>query len=214
MYSLTSLFRSFAYFFFFFNDTATTEIYTLSLHDALPIYRILIVEDELIWAERLASMVKNLGHYVVDIRKSFLASMDAFKKTAYDLVLLDINLEGEDEGILLGKYLMGINKPFIYVTSYADIRTLTKAKATLPGAYIIKPFNQNDLFINLEIMMERFNITGNINSTFKKLTLSDGHDIVHLQTNEIIYINSDNNYCDITTIEKKITTRKNYQPIA
>ena len=50
-------------FFFFFNDTATTEIYTLSLHDALPIFHFFAANDESLWAIR--SMSRDDANHVV-----------------------------------------------------------------------------------------------------------------------------------------------------
>jgi AmiR/NasT family two-component response regulator len=74
-----------------------------------------------------------------------------------DIVLLDINLGSNIDGIDIAEI---INKryqiPFIYLTSYADRSTVDRAKHTRPMGYIVKPFDERDLFTTLEIALFNF----------------------------------------------------------
>jgi DNA-binding NarL/FixJ family response regulator len=74
-----------------------------------------------------------------------------------DIILLDINIIGERDGIQLAEIIREkIKKPFIYITSYTDRKTLERAKHTLPYGYIVKPFSESELKITIEIAIFRF----------------------------------------------------------
>lgn len=112
---------------------------------------IFIVEDELIITESLKRILKNLGHHCAGTARSVLTAENAIQKKTFDLVLLDINLNGKNEGIELGKLCHKKDQPFMYITSYADRDTLMAAKETKPGGYLNKPFTPQDLMIGIEM---------------------------------------------------------------
>ena len=71
-----------------------------------------------------------------------------------DLVLLDINLNGAMDGLIIAEKINEqFNIPFIFITSYSDKSTLEKAKYTEPSGYIVKPFNEGGLYSTLEIAL-------------------------------------------------------------
>lgn len=79
------------------------------------------------------------------------------KKYNPNIVLLDINLEDEVNGIEIAEYINEHHKiPFIYLTSYSDSDTFNKAK-TNPMAYITKPFKKSDIYTNIELALYNFN---------------------------------------------------------
>jgi len=114
---------------------------------------ILVVEDEVIVAEDIKNSLKNLGYdpMVVHSGKEALRKAEEFRP---DLVLMDIVLDGEMDGvetanIIRSKY--GI--PVVYLTAYSDDATVERAKITEPYGYIIKPFRERELHINIEIAL-------------------------------------------------------------
>lgn len=119
--------------------------------DSLKGFNILIVEDELIIMESLKRIIENLGHYCADTASSFLVAQRAIQNGIFDLVLLDINISGKNEGIELGKLCHKKEQPFLYITSYSDRETVLAAKETQPGGYINKPFTPDDLMIGIEM---------------------------------------------------------------
>ncbi|MBO3696887.1 DNA-binding response regulator [Roseivirga sp. E12] len=114
-------------------------------------FNIFIVEDELIIAESLRRIIKNLGHRCVAVANSYLVAERTIQEESFDLVLLDINLNGRNEGIELGKLCQRKKQPFLYITSYADRDTVIAAKMTKPGGYLNKPFSPEDLMIGIEM---------------------------------------------------------------
>jgi len=118
--------------------------------------KILIVEDELIIAEDLQQSLQRLGYKVTGIAAN---GRDALEKAAADipdLALMDIMIRGKSDGITIAKRLKdAFNIPAIYLTAYADERILNRAKIIAPYSYIIKPFDEKELYTNIEIALER-----------------------------------------------------------
>lgn len=120
--------------------------------------KILIVEDEGLIAEDIKANLEKLGHTVVGIVMNGDRALDAIANPDIDLVLLDINIKGSLNGIDLATLIKEkYHMPFIYLTASSDDYTLEKAKATLPYGYIVKPFNEFDLKVNIDVALHKHN---------------------------------------------------------
>jgi len=115
-----------------------------------PKARIQIVEDEFIIAEDLRGALEEIGHTVVGVAESYNEALEHFDANNPELVLLDINLEGEAEGIKCGELLQVRGIPFIYISAYIDATTREKAESTLPKAFMVKPFDMAELEVNIK----------------------------------------------------------------
>lgn len=116
--------------------------------------KIFIIEDEAIIAEDIAELCRLLGYEVMDTAHSAGQALNILKDEQPDLILLDINLEDDIDGIEIAEYINGhYSIPFIFLTSYADIETLKRAKKTKPMGYIVKPFNKEQLLSTIEIAL-------------------------------------------------------------
>jgi DNA-binding NtrC family response regulator len=115
-----------------------------------PKARIQIVEDEFIIAEDLHGALEEIGHTVVGVAESYEEAVAHFEENQPELVLLDINLEGEAEGIKCGEILQEKGIPFIYISAYIDAKTRDKAEATNPKAFMVKPFDMAMLEVNIK----------------------------------------------------------------
>ena len=105
--------------------------------------KVLIVEDEANYADTLEMFVDNLGYEVVGIAGQGKMAMSLFDEHNPDLVLMDINLDGELTGIDLARIFQGQRPtPIIFITSFDDKETFGKAKQTGPYAYLLKPLPQ------------------------------------------------------------------------
>lgn len=143
--------------------------------------KIIIIEDEALIAAELKSTLGLLGHKVVGHSMNGDKALDLFAQVEADLILLDINIKGTLSGIDLAKIIRKkYNVPFVYLTSFSDKTTLDLVKDTLPYGYIVKPFSENDLKVNIELAlfkhsMENAKISYTKDSIEKKLfvTLTD-----------------------------------------
>ena len=166
-------------------------------------FNILIVEDELMIAEMTKEMLLGLKYSVIGIAKNNdEAQMFLSKSNDIDLVILDINLNDRKSGIDIGEKINEKYKiPFVYLTSYSDPSTIKKAAKTTPEAYILKPFTKSDLYTTIEIIKARKN------QNSSSIIVKDGDMTVKIDSSDINYIKSDNNYIEISTEEKKYVVR-------
>ena len=114
--------------------------------------RILIVEDEAIICAELKSTLRSLGHDVVASANSGEEAIEKADIHRPDLVLMDIKLEGKIDGIEAAQIIQfkfGI--PIIFLTAYADNKTVAKAKLTMPIRYLLKPVQEQELKIAVEM---------------------------------------------------------------
>ena len=118
--------------------------------------KILVVEDEAIVAEAIALSLKKQGYEVTAIVTNGEEAIEKAAQTQPDLVLMDIVLEGDMDGIAAAENIRTrFHIPTVFLTAYADEETLKRAKLTEPFGYIIKPFQQKDLYVTIEIALHR-----------------------------------------------------------
>ncbi|MFZ1292041.1 MAG: PAS domain S-box protein [Melioribacteraceae bacterium] len=116
--------------------------------------KILIVEDESIVSMEIQSRLEELGYAVSDAVYSGEEAIRSVEKLTPDLILMDINLRGELDGIDTSNQIREkFNIPIIYITAYADDETLERAKVSSPYAYIIKPIEIRELHSSVEIAL-------------------------------------------------------------
>lgn len=119
--------------------------------------RVLIIEDEPLIAEDIASSLNALDYTVAGIAYDSEKALDFLVNRTPDVVILDIQIKGTMDGIDIASIIQEKYKiPFLYLTSYSDMDTLERAKKTLPYGYIIKPFSEKDLLSTLEMALYRF----------------------------------------------------------
>lgn len=164
---------------------------------------ILVVEDESIISEMIKVMLEDMGHKVIGIAHTKRKALEHIKRGGIDLAVVDINLEGGIEGIELSEELKRERIPFMFLTSYADRATLDQAKKTIPGAYVLKPFTEEELFTGLEMTIMH---SGKVQEN--TVNIKDGHRSQILDPEEITYIKADNIYIEIYTSDKKVVSRQ------
>jgi two-component system, response regulator PdtaR len=119
--------------------------------------RVLIVEDDPIITEDIRDMLTSVNYQVVGSAYDKDEAINLINNLKPDLVLLDINLEGSYEGFEIANHINKTRKtPFLYLTSYSGKDIVNKAKETLPMGYIVKPFNEKELFTSIEIALHNF----------------------------------------------------------
>jgi PAS domain S-box-containing protein len=118
--------------------------------------RILIVEDEAITALNIKRNLERRGYEVIGPAVSSEQAIAMTKESNPELILMDIILQGKDDGVDTVKI---INKnysiPIIYQTAHSDEATLKRAKETKPSGYIIKPINEKELYYAVELALHK-----------------------------------------------------------
>lgn len=177
--------------------------------------KILISEDEVIIAEDLAACLEDLGYQTCAI-DSGENTLEMIRSMQPDLVLLDVNLKGEADGIEIGSRIREeFDIPFIYLTAYADKATLDRAKKTEPDGFLAKPFDEKNLRSAIELALYKHD------SGHKTLENGAGkapketdthadyifvkvkHRIIKVQYSDILWVEAYDNYSFIVTADQK-----------
>ena len=118
--------------------------------------KILVVEDEAIIAKDLQWRLQNMGYDVPLMVANGEEVVEKIKDIKPDLVLMDIILKGEIDGIeASSRILLSFDIPIIYLTAYTDKKMMERAKITEPFGYLIKPVNNRELQITIEMSLYR-----------------------------------------------------------
>ena len=170
--------------------------------------KILIVEDEPIIASDIELTLQSMGYNVVAVEDNAEDALLSIAEYLPDLILLDINIEGDTDGIMLAEDInANFSIPFVFLTSNADKLTINRVKRTHPAGFIVKPFNDKDLQSNIEIALfakKESEPQGTINDFFVK----DGNSLVKINVSDILFIRADDNYSRIFTIKKNYLLSK------
>lgn len=121
------------------------------------IIQVLIVEDEFILAFDLKEKLECLGHNVIDIVDSGEIAIEKAIELQPDLVLMDIFLRGEMDGIeAAGEIWNSLRIPVIYVTAYSDKNTVERAMSIFAFGYILKPAREENLYVAIQMALNIF----------------------------------------------------------
>jgi len=116
--------------------------------------RILVVEDERLVAKHIENMVWGLGYEVAAVEATGEDAVRTALEKLPDLVLMDIMLQGEMDGITASEQIWDRAAiPVVYLTAYADESTLERAKVTEPFGYLLKPFEERELYTAIEMAL-------------------------------------------------------------
>lgn len=120
--------------------------------------KILIVEDEFMIAEDIRGRLEDMGYDVVGMATSYEEGIDFLKQNPVDLAMLDICINGKKDGIDLAAIIQEkYNIPFIFLSSQTNSAHVERAKTVHPSAYLLKPFNDRQVQISIELAMDNFN---------------------------------------------------------
>ena len=118
--------------------------------------QVLIVEDELVVAKEIERTLVSFGYGVVDVVPSGVMAIGVVDQMHPDLVLMDIHLRGEMDGIAAADLIrQGAGVPVVFLTSYFDDDTLDRAIAVEPFGYLLKPFEPQELRMTVETSLAR-----------------------------------------------------------
>ena len=134
--------------------------------------QILVVEDERLAAEDICSSLENLGYTVSAMIASGEEAINRVKENNTDLVLMDILLKGEIDGIEAADQIHSqFDIPVVYLSAHANEELLERAKATEPLGYIIKPFEDKELNTVIEMALYRHKTEQALRQSERELTI-------------------------------------------
>ncbi|MBL7692909.1 MAG: response regulator [Flavipsychrobacter sp.] len=178
--------------------------------------RIGIIEDEMIIAKNIEKSLTQLGYEPIDPVGSYSEALTMVQQHNPDILIIDIQLSGRLDGIDLAAKVNEFKQiPFIFLTANSDPGTVARAKEVHPGAYLIKPFNQDDLYTSIEICLHNFAASAHPANTTEKenfvindsIFLKQGTSFQKVKFEDILFIESENVYVIIHTDSAKFVVR-------
>jgi len=156
----------------------------------LPDAKILIVEDEGITAMELETKLEIWGYPSPVIALSGEEAIEKALKTKPDLILMDISLKGEIDGIeVIEQIKKHFNPPVIYITAHADDKTMERAKLTEHYSYMVKPISDKELKFAIDMALFKHKVDQKLKESEKQLRLITDNmlDIVGQFDNEGVF---------------------------
>lgn len=196
----------------------------------MPDLRILIVEDEELYADKLEFLVEKLGYELQALVDNSTDAINQVKTKVPDLILMDVHISGEHDGIELTAMIhreFG-DIPVIFITSMRDDLTFNRAARNKPIAFLTKPFDNLQLQRTIELVYRQLAERENIANEPTVVKDSDAIDadsswgdilfreeffiktrqkLVKVSINDVVFLEADGHYCQIHTEASKYLVR-------
>ncbi|MEZ4805151.1 MAG: response regulator transcription factor [Bacteroidia bacterium] len=175
--------------------------------------RTYIVEDMAFTRIALEEILKKNGFDLVGSSASAEKAWEDIENGLdIDLILVDIHLAGENDGLWLAKQIRAKHSmALVYLTAFGDQETLSKLDATKPNGYLMKPYNTPTLLTTIKIALNSYHALAQVAEQATNgdtyIFVKDGKLHTRIQVDEILFIQSEGNYLNIYTKEKKFVIR-------
>ncbi len=162
--------------------------------------KILIVEDEAIVALEIKTILAGLGYIVTDTVANYDEALKSVLTNKPDIILMDIYLKNSKDGIETAIAIKQIAEiPIVYLSAFCDDATVSRAVATEPMAYLVKPFKREDIKTTINMVIFKLDKSSNIDISKELLDL--GNDYYYDEKLQLLYYQ--NQLIKLTNYEKK-----------
>ncbi|WP_346883093.1 response regulator transcription factor [uncultured Algibacter sp.] len=172
--------------------------------------KIYVVEDEIIPLDDILITIKSLNHQCVGYSGDAFEALEQIESLKPDVVLMDIHLNGKQQGIQLAREInKKSNIPLIYTSSDITKSVINEAADTNPISYIIKPVNEKDLLAALILAENKISsINDSSPDELSEIFIKNRKKLEKINVNDILFAFTDTkNYCTIVTEDTKLTVR-------
>lgn len=193
---------------------------------------ILIVEDESIVAMDLAAGLEMDGYHIAGIADNAQEAVALFKDNPVDIVLMDVQIIGDTDGIDAAAALLKIREvPVIFLTAFTDQKTVDRVKQICPAAFLSKPYSIPNVRISIDLALSNFAIAKDVQAGGKIVSLprpneektpvekesilqlndfifiKEQYRFMKIKTDDIQYLESSGNYVNIVCGTRKYVVR-------
>ncbi len=198
-------------------------------------FHILIVEDEELYADQLEMLVEKLGYNHAATTDNSVDALSHIRASAPDLILMDININGEYDGIeLAGLIHEQWPIPIVFITSLQDDLTFKRASRAAPLNFLVKPFSKLQLQRTIELTVRKLTATKDTglltkpapaaapeNQTWESDFLFQEHFFIKTRQQlekvavvDVIYLEADGHYCQVHTDKRKFLVHQAMSELA
>jgi DNA-binding LytR/AlgR family response regulator len=175
---------------------------------------VFLVEDKPAESDTLIKVLEANNYTVTGVARNFKEALTKFYQVKVDIVIIDIFLNGEPDGISFAETISIVPeaaKPFVFLTSSADRQIFERAKLTQPFSYLMKPFNELEVLYAIEMAVEKFYAQTDVFFNDEEdtvisneyLFIKKGKSLKKVHIFDIIYIDVEEKYCNIITEKEK-----------
>lgn len=171
-------------------------------------YSILIVEDNLPFAIKLEKVLMDWGHNVIGIESNSEKALKLIKKERPDMILMDIFIEGELNGIDIVNKMQGLDPHIIFMTAEKDEATYKEAIKSKALNFLVKPFSMLTLKAAIDLAANRTAaLVPSKQDDYPNIFIKKNGELIQVNTGDIDWVQSDLNYCDLHFKDKRFTIR-------
>jgi len=174
---------------------------------------VLIVEDNLSFAIELEMILTNWGCQTINIVNNSSDAFSILESSSTDLILMDINIQGELNGIQIAEKIQKTGIPIIYITGQKSVDYYERAKNTNLTSYLVKPFDNLTLKSAIETSIRAKSLEKDIGNSIEFFYVRKGKMLKKIPVTDIDLIVSDANYCDLHHGGSKSTVKSSLKRI-
>jgi len=169
--------------------------------------QVLIIEDDPITADSMNFMLKEFGFSVKGIAHSIEAAISLLNKEAFDIALVDIDLNGTKSGIDIGTLINTMYRiPFIFITGISDKEIIIEAVKANPAAYLVKPPNPSTIFASIQTAIQNYTQKQVSSFNAKQETdfffIKSRNKLQRVEWKEVVLLTTHDNYTIFTLSDK------------
>ena len=166
---------------------------------------ILIVENDSLIAENIKSSLQKDGFNISGVAVNFKNAVDSMKKQPADLAVIDIRLDGPEDGISTAKELLKIKWiPIIYITGESLRKSAERSKNTFPAAFLEKPLRMTELSVQIDLALHNFragNLPAAESQNADHIFVHSQKGYIRIRQEEILYMTADRIYSKLFLTE-------------
>lgn len=170
--------------------------------------KVLIVDDDVLICETLHDILIDLGLARIKMVHNKQDLLNLLTVWVPDFILLDIRMERNEDGFVIGSILNEKNIPFIFVTAQTDSETTRKVIETHPEGFISKPIRTSELTVSIGLILKK--LEGHNNA---KLKIKHNNETIFINHTGLLYVKSDGNYLELFTLDKKYVIRSTIEQL-
>jgi PAS domain S-box-containing protein len=165
--------------------------------------KVLIVEDEPVVALDLQQEIEDFGCEVVGLAESADEALLAVEETRPDLAMMDIRITGSMDGIEAARLLRDTyGVPVIFLTSYSDDTTISRATREMPYGYLTKPFQTRELKAMLQVALHKAEVDAGLRTTHRRMAAT-----VNSMTEALLMVTPDGDILFMNAAAEHLTGR-------
>ena len=156
--------------------------------------KVLIVEDELLIADRIQGYLREAGYDTCEPAISFIEALARLRDYQPDIALLDIRLEGKRTGLDVARHLKAHGgPPFVFLTSQFDEAHVERVVKTRPAGYLTKPIQRSSLLSTLAVALHNTHRSSH-GEAKRAITIDMGSQTELVPPEDVMYVRADHVY--------------------